>query len=181
MLAMGIPCRIVAVSAFIVLSACGGGESVQKTEGAPSPTALTTTPTAVAPDPEQTYVRASDDPRTHELTIIIRDRGRSYTAGTCAAEAPDEFADVLAFGGPNRRYENRPIKDAQFPIPRKAKPLADGTCEARMQVTLPYAPRYTAGIVQVGGGIPDAEDPTGDTKIVSKGDAQDVVLLNYPT
>lgn len=131
--------------------------------------------------PEKTYVRAPGDPKTHTVTIIIRDKGRSYAPRSCLAVAGPDFADVLAFAGPSRHYENAPLKHGEFPIPRRGRALPDGRCEAKMTVTVTYRPRYTVGIAQEGQGIPGPEDPHGDTTIVTKGAAQEVVLINYPT
>jgi hypothetical protein len=50
-----------------------------------------------------------------------------------------------------------------------------------MTVTVLYRPRYTVGIAQDGQGIPGPEDPHGDTAFVTKGNHQDVVLINYPS
>jgi hypothetical protein len=51
-----------------------------------------------------------------------------------------------------------------------------------MTVTVPYAPRYTAGIAIEGHGIADPKNPgPKETKIVTKGDSQDVLVINYPT
>ena len=147
---------------------------------APSPTPkISVTPTKI-PLPEKTYVPAPGDPKTHEMNVTIRDRGISYTPGTCAAIRGDtDFQDTLGFIGPDAQYERRPLGD-EFPIPRQATRLADGTCEAKMTVTVPYAPRYGAGIAREGHGIAGPDD-AGETQITTKGDSQDVVVLNYPT
>lgn len=88
---------------------------------------------------------------------------------------------MLAFSGPTRHYEDAPLEHAEFPIPRQARSLPDGRCEATITVTVPYRPRYTVGIAQDGQGIPGPEDPNRDTKFVTKGAKQEVVLINYPT
>lgn len=143
------------------------------------PLKTSATPTRT-PQPEKTYVPAPGDPKTHELNVIIRDKGISYTPGTCVAiRADTDFQDRLVFIGPDAQYERRPLGD-EFPIPRQATRLADGTCEAKLTVTIPYAPTYGAGIVREGKGIAGPDDP-GETQITTQGDAQDVVVINYPT
>jgi hypothetical protein len=177
------------VVALASLAACSNSDSdpdtSPRTEATAAPSATTATPTPtptpVVPKPEKTYVRAPGDPRKHVVTIIIRDKGRSYVPHTCVALAGEDFADVLAFSGPSRHYENAPLKHSEFAIPRQGRSLPDGRCEATMTVTLPYRPRYTVGIAQDGQGIPGPEDPHGDTTIVTRRGAQDVVLINYPT
>ena len=165
------------------LAACSNSDDdpvkSPRTEATVAPSA--TTPTHDVPQPEKTYVRAPGDPKTHTVTIIIRDKGRSYAPRSCLAVAGADFADVLAFAGPSRHYENAPLKHGEFPIPRRGRALPDGRCEAKMTVTVTYRPRYTVGIAQEGQGIPGPEDPHGDTTIVTKGAAQEVVLINYPT
>lgn len=147
----------------------------------PSTSPTTPTTTQDAPAPAQTYVPAPGDPTNHEVNVTIRDRGRSYDPDTCVATAGNsEAPDVLAFSGPDRTNENRPLKDAEFPIPDQGTKLADGTCEATMTVTVQYAPRYQAGIAQEGGGIAGPDSPS-DTKITTTGDSQDVVIVNYAT
>ena len=167
------------------LAACSSSDSdadkAPRTKAAVTPSATTPTPTHDAPKPEKTYVRAPGDPKTHVLTIIIRDKGRSYAPRTCVALAAGEASDELGFSGPSKHYENAPLKHGEFPIPRQGRLLPDGRCEATITVTLPYRPRYTFGIAQEGQGIPGPEDPHGDTKIATKGGAQNVVLINYPT
>ena len=137
------------------------------------------TPTRT-PKPEKTYVPGPGDPSTHTMNVTIRDRGISYTPGTCAAiNGGTEYEDRLVFSGPDAQYENTPLGD-EFPIPDQATSLADGTCEARMTVTVPYAPRYDAGIAREGKGIAGPDDPDG-ARITTKGEPQDVIVINYPT
>jgi hypothetical protein len=176
---------LVVVVVLASLAACSNSDSdpdkTPKTKAAASPSATTATPPTVAPKPQNTYVPAAGDPKTHVVTIIIRDKGRSYAPRTCVAVAGRDFSDELGFSGPSKHYENAPLKHGEFPIPRQGRSLPDGRCEATMTVTLPYRPRYTVGIAQDGQGIPGPEDPNGDTKIATKGGTQVVVLLNYPT
>ncbi|VXB02723.1 hypothetical protein [Aeromicrobium sp. 9AM] len=147
---------------------------------APAQTPKTSETPKVTPRPEKTYVPAPGDPKTHELNITIRDKGISYTPGTCAAiRGATDYQDFLAFSGPDKQYENRPLKDGEFTIPKQGTRLADGTCEAKLTVTLTYAPRYRAGIAREGHGISGPDD-AGETLITTKGDPQDVVVLNYP-
>jgi hypothetical protein len=182
------PLRALAVVVVLAsLTACSSSDSdsdpdkAPKTKATVAPSATTATPTSSAPKPQKTYVPAPGDPKTHVVTVIIRDKGRSYAPRTCVAVAGADFADELAFSGPTRHYENAPLKHGEFPIPRQGRLLPDGRCEATTTVTLPYRPRYRVGIAQDGQGIPGPEDPQDDTKFVTKGNSQDVVLINYPT
>jgi len=187
---------LVLASAAAVVAALAGGavvarNSLTSNDGRPPgaasqapPSTPTTTPgtqatTRPTPKPEHTYVPAPGDPTTHELNVTIRDKGISYTPGTCAAIRGDSPGpDTLAFSGPDKQYENRPL-GREFTIPKQGTRLADGTCEARLTVTIPYAPRYRAGIVREGHGISGPDD-AGETLIATKGDSQDVVVMNYP-
>jgi hypothetical protein len=182
------PVKAMAVVVVLAsITACSNSDSdpAQSLKTEVTATPSTSTPSATTPSPTpkplKTYVPAPGDPKTHVVTVIIRDKGRSYTPGTCVASRTVDTSDVLAFSGPTRHFENAPLKNSEFPIARHGRRLSDGTCEATMTVTVPYAPRYTVGIAQEGGGIPGPDDPNGDTKIVTKGNSQNVVLINYPT
>ncbi|KAA1397524.1 hypothetical protein [Aeromicrobium ginsengisoli] len=156
------------------------GPASQGPPSTPTTTPRTQETTGPTPRPERTYVPAPGDPKTHELNVTIRDKGISYTPGTCAAiRGNTDFQDRLGFSGPDKQYENRPLKDAEFTIPKQGTRLADGTCEATLTVTIPYAPRYRAGISREGHGISGPDD-AGETLIAAKGDSQDVVVMNYP-
>jgi hypothetical protein len=172
------PLAVVVVLAS--LTACRGSEPAPDKSATTNAPTTTATSTRDAPKPEKTYVPAAGDPKTHDLRVTIRDKGRSYAPGTCAAiNGEADWSDTLGFFGPDKTYENRPLgKD--LPIPKQGNLMADGTCEATMTVTLPYAPRYLAGIAIPGHGMPDPKNPAPkETKIVTKGDSQDVVIINY--
>jgi len=132
-------------------------------------------PTVNAPKAEKTYVPAPDDPKTHEFRITILDKGKSYDPSTCVTLTPYEF---LAFSGPTRNYENAPIGDT-IALPAQAKARSDGTCAATLTVTLPYKPSYRAGTGREGKGISSPATDPAETKIVTRGDSQDVTVVNY--
>lgn len=134
--------------------------------------------------PEKTYVPAPGDPKTHRLRVTIRDKGRSYSPGTChAINDPGSdgalMSDSLVVTGPDEKSEASQLGEAA--IPTQARSLPDGTCEAEMMITVPYAPRYRAGIAVVGDGIYDPKtDPQG-TRFVPDGSLQSIVVRNYHT
>lgn len=113
--------------------------------------------------------------------FIIRDRGRSYRPGTCQPIwSLDEGPDWLSVSGPNKEYEFSPMLGDDVAIPRHSRSLPDGTCEAVMTVTVPYAPRYLASIKVLGEGAVDPSRQYPEiTKIVTKGDSQRVELINF--
>lgn len=136
------------------------------------------------PRPVKTYVPAPGDPKTHQLHVTIRDKGRSYKPGTChAINYPGSDgalqSDSLVVTGPDEKSEASQLGEA--PIPTQARSLPDGTCEAKMTITVRYAPRYRAGIAVVGDGIYDPKtDPQG-TRFVTKGSPQSIVVRNFHT
>ena len=152
---------LAAVALLASLTGCSSSDS----DPDASPKAEAAAATTAAP--------TKDAPKTHDFTVTIRDKGRSYAPGTCAAlEQPSS----LAFSDP----DNRPVGD-EYPLPEQAEPRSGGTCEATMKVTVPYAPKYVAGVAVEGMGVADPEHPrTQQTKIVTKGDSQDIVILNHP-
>lgn len=145
--------------------------------GLPPATRTSPTPSTVPTQPrkvEKTYVPAAGDPKTHELRVTIVDDGRAYDPRTCVASTNSGF---LGFAGPSRHYESTPVGD-DVPIPARASAAADGTCRVTVVVTLPYRPRYTAGVGQIGKGIRNPDDPD-PTEIVTRGTSQDVTIVNY--
>jgi hypothetical protein len=137
-----------------------------------------TTPAPTYPHPQKplkTYVPAPGDPKTHELRIAILDKGLAYDPSTCTVLAPYYR---ISFTGPSRNYEGVPVGDV-FSIPSQAEARSDGTCAAVMTVTLPYRPLYQTGVGAEGKGIYDPKVDPGPTAIVTRGDAQDVTVINY--
>jgi hypothetical protein len=109
------------------------------------------------------------------LRITILDKGLAYDPSNCAALTDYGF---IAFSGPSRHLENTPIGES-LPLPAQAEVRSDGTCAATMTVTLPYRPRYQTGVNPGFKGIYDPEVDPEETKIVMRGDSQDVVIVNY--
>ncbi|RYJ00247.1 MAG: hypothetical protein EON52_24060, partial [Actinomycetales bacterium] len=161
-----------------VLSGCSdSGSDADATPTAPETSAgasATPAPSA-APSPEDTYVPAPGDPKTHTLRITILDKGISYDPSTCRALRTGAAADRLALAAPDAKFESRPI-DPESAIPAQGERLADGRCSATVTVKVRYAPRYTGGIAREGKGMTTPDDPQG-TDVVTRGSVQDVDLL----
>lgn len=161
------------ILALTVVSGCGGdgGDSAKPTE---TPSKTTSTPT---PDVASTYVPGDGDPKTHILQVTIRDVGgvKAYkaTAQGCEPLYP-EHTIILVVSGPTAKFDSTPLKDVD--LPPNAEPN-NGACEAKMTVTVPYAPRYTLGIATEGHGIATGDEPD-PIWITTRGNSQKVTLVS---
>jgi hypothetical protein len=159
--------------ALTIVSGCGGdGSDSDKPSETPSKPASTPTPDVV-----RTYVPSDGDPKTHILHVTIRDVGgvEAYeaTAQGCEPLYP-EHTIILVVSGPTTKYDSTPLKDVD--LPTSAEP-ANGACEAKMTVTVPYAPRYTLGIAKEGHGIATGDEPD-PVWITTRGSSQKVTLVS---
>ena len=164
------------------LSGCSDDKPADKSDSAstnrPAPPAAEPS-TVPAPKAQKTYVPASGDPKTHELSVTIRDEGEldAYTAdadNTCTGNVLGGRSNQLLISGPNDEYELAPL--ASFDIPATARLLPNGACEATMAVTAPYAPHYLLGVTIHGRGIAGPDDPA-ETKVATNGNSQSVIVL----
>ena len=175
---MGILFGAVAVVAF---SGCSSDSAETKVprETVATPAAVETTTATELPAPEKTYIPAPGDPKSHVFDVMIHDvlplDAYRTAGGQCLTTSVPDFPHKLTFIGPSRHLESRPL-DKDFAIPETARLLTDGSCESQITVTVPYKPRYTAGIAMEGHGMPAPTDP-GDTKIVTKGNSQAITVL----
>lgn len=120
--------------------------------------------------PEATYVAAPGDPQTHILRITLHDVSPldvyEPAGDHCVTTSGDDvYRYKLTVDGPDGEYDFRTLKSAV--IPDTARLLPDGTCEATMTITVPYAPRYKAGVGMAEHGATNKEtepDPIWKTK-----------------
>lgn len=170
-----------AAVAVVALGGCSSNSSETKEprRTVATPAATETTTATKPPAPQKTYIPAPGDPKSHVFDVTIHDvlplDAYRTTGGQCVTSAVPDFPHKLTFIGPSRHFESRPL-DKDFAIPETARLLSDGSCESQITVTVPYKPRYTAGIAMEGHGIPAPTDPD-DTKIVTKGDSQAITVL----
>jgi hypothetical protein len=164
----------VGILALVVLSGCRGGDGGGSDKPSESPPASATTPT---PDVASTYVPGAGDPKTHILHVTIRDVGgvESYeaTAKGCVPINPPHTA-LLVVSGPTAKFDYTPLKEVD--IPTTAEPV-NGACEAKVTVTVPYAPRYSLGIALEGHGIATGDEPPPPW-ITTRESAQKVTVLS---
>ncbi len=163
-----------ATVALAALSGCSSDASAPK---AAERTSAATTP---APAPEKTYVPAPGDPTTHTFDVTIHDvlplDAYEVAGGKCSADSvAPEFPSTLTFSGPSKHLDEVPL-DEEFPIPKTARLLADGSCEATMSVTVPYRPRYRAGVAIEGRGIANPDDPINDL-VNTEDDSQAITVF----
>ena len=168
---------LIGAATIVVLGGCSGDgtEAKRPVESKPTPAVTQATPTSSATG--QTYIRIPGDPKTHILHVTIRDEGelRAYIPGAnneCASTAPKGFPHELIVSGPDADESRATL--GQFEAPATARRLSHGVCEAKMTITVPYAPRYTLGVGMAGQGIADPNAPR-DVWVVTNGKSQDVI------
>lgn len=174
--------------AAAVLAGCSAESSKPRTsESMSEPIAVSATPAPQAsateseptPRPQKTYIPAWGDPKTHDFTVTIHDvlplDAYRVAGGQCVSTAYPGGPHQLVFSGPSRHLEDRPL-DKSFPMPVTAQLYADGTCVSKLEVTVPYKPRYTAGIAMEGRGIALPTAPKNEP-IITQGDSQEITVL----
>lgn len=171
-----------AAAAVVALNGCSSDSADTRAprETVATPVAIETTTATEPAAPEETYVPAPGDPKSHDFDVTIHDvlPLDAYRAegGQCVTSAVPEGPHKLTFIGPSRNFERRPL-DKDFAIPETARLLSDGSCESHLTVTVTYKPHYAAGVAMEGRGIPSATDP-GETEVVTQGDSQAITVLN---
>lgn len=130
----------------------------------------------------------SDASTRHELRVTIRDvpapndpdAADAYevrSAGGCSAIVwgPDSRQLGELVVSASRANDDLRILET-FRLPDSARLSRDGTCEATLTISLPYAPRYVLGVGIEGRGIAPENAPE-PPKVLTEGDSQDVVVV----
>ena len=109
--------------------------------------------------------------------MTIRDVGgvEAYeaTARGCEPIYPEHTVSLVV-SGPTAKFDSTPFKDVD--LPSNAEPV-NGACEAKMTVTVRYAPRYTLGIAREGQGIATGDEPD-PMWLTTRGNSQKVTLVS---
>lgn len=115
--------------------------------------------------------------KTHVFRVTLRDVNGvgAYTQDQdgCASNAVKGFPHQLVVSGPDDESQIL----ASVKIPKTAQPSM-GACEAKMTITVPYAPRYSFGIAMEGQGIASPDALESDW-ITAEGESQDVTVVTH--